>query len=133
LLACLSLTWLDIVVGVLLFKAVIEIELKRRENDRRTLSLVLQMADMMGTLLQRVFNPYLYYFILFVNQVLPRLKDVKDPDLKTEAGETVTGRLQLLMKAIENDIKECGKAVDTYRKQHVMGVCPLPSKFTSRR
>jgi hypothetical protein len=33
----------------------------------------------------------------------------------------ITGRLQLLMVAIENDIREYGKAIDTYRKQRVMG------------
>jgi hypothetical protein len=68
-LACIpSLISLALAVGVLLFKAVIEIELKRRENDKRTLSLVLQMADMMGTLLQRACSAYLY-FVPLANRV----------------------------------------------------------------
>jgi hypothetical protein len=50
-----------------------------------------------------------------------RLKDVKDPTLATENGDTVAGRIQQLMSAIENDVKECGKTIDTYRKQHLLG------------
>jgi hypothetical protein len=43
------------------------------------------------------------------------------PNLITESGDTIIGRIQQLMSSIENDIKECGKAIDTYRKQHLMG------------
>ena len=39
-------------VAVIAFKAVLTLELRRQENDRRVGGLVLQAADMMAVLLQ---------------------------------------------------------------------------------
>jgi hypothetical protein len=54
------------------------------------------MADMMGALLQ------LHY--------------VKDPELVTEDGKSVQGRIQALMGDIEKDIQKCGNLIDTYHR-----------------
>ena len=72
-------------VAVLLVRGIVKLETQRRENSRRSKALILQIADMMGALLQ------LHY--------------VKDPELENEKGESVQGRIQVLMKAIEEDIK----------------------------
>jgi hypothetical protein len=82
---------------VFLFKGVVQLETQRRENSRRCHALILQMADMMGALLQ--------------------LSSVSDPELKDErTGQTIVGRIQALMANIEQDITDCGNLIDTYAK-----------------
>ncbi|OJA16897.1 hypothetical protein AZE42_11473 [Rhizopogon vesiculosus] len=83
-------------VAVIAFMAVVNLELKRRENDHRVSSMIAQATDMMGMLLQ--------------------LKDVKDPDITGPYGETIEGRLQDVMKHIAQDIEDCGNAIDKYCK-----------------
>lgn len=85
-----------VTVAVLLLKGVIKLETQRRENSKRTRALVLQLADMMGALLQLHF--------------------VKDPELKSATGESIAGRIQVLMAAIEKDITDCGNLIDAYHK-----------------
>lgn len=87
-------------VAVYLFKGVVQLEIQRRENSKKSRALILQMADMMGALLQ--------------------LANVQDPDLEDEkSGQSIKGRVQVLMKSIESDIKDCGNLVDTYAKHSV--------------
>ncbi|KAF8312648.1 hypothetical protein DL93DRAFT_1295443 [Clavulina sp. PMI_390] len=87
-------------VAVYLFKGVVQLETQRRENSKRARALILQMADMLGALLQ--------------------LDGVQDPDLKDQkTGQTVGGRIQRLMSAIEGDIKDCGNLIDAYSKHSV--------------
>ncbi|KAF7307764.1 hypothetical protein MKEN_01136500 [Mycena kentingensis (nom. inval.)] len=87
-------------VAVMAFKAVWALEQKRRENDRKILSLYMEMKDMMG--------------------VLTQLKSVKDPDEIAPDGTTIKGRMQALMKTIADDIKACANACDTYNKKKLV-------------
>ena len=86
-------------VALFLIKGIVKLEVQRRENSKKCKALILQMADMMGALLQ------LHY--------------VRDPELVDERGESIAGRIQVLMKHIEQDIKNCGNLIDTYSKHSI--------------
>ncbi|KAE9402429.1 hypothetical protein BT96DRAFT_855748 [Gymnopus androsaceus JB14] len=90
-------------VAVLLVRGIVKLETQRRENSRKARALIFQMADMLGALLQ--------------------LHNVQDPELKDERGQSIQGRIQVLMKDIEADIRECGALIDAYHKHS------LTSKF----
>ncbi|KAF8320530.1 uncharacterized protein EI90DRAFT_2598279 [Cantharellus anzutake] len=83
-------------LAVQLFHGVVQLETQRRSNSAKARALILQLSDMMSTLLQ--------------------LHHVKDPTLKSPTGETIAGRLQSLMGQIEQDIKTVGNLVDQYHK-----------------
>ncbi|KAJ7326377.1 hypothetical protein DFH08DRAFT_941029 [Mycena albidolilacea] len=87
-------------VAVLAFKAVWALEQKRRENDRRILTLHMEMKDMMGVLIQ--------------------LKNVKDAREKAPDGTTIEGRMQEIAKGTADDIKDCANACDTYSKKKLI-------------
>ncbi|KAG1736414.1 uncharacterized protein EDB91DRAFT_1250037 [Suillus paluster] len=82
-------------VAILAFKAVVNLELTRRENDRRVGLMIAQASDMMVMLLQ--------------------LKDTKDPAIVGPHGE-IRGRLQRVTDGIKKDIEDCGNAIDKYYK-----------------
>ncbi|KAJ7846349.1 hypothetical protein B0H14DRAFT_934544 [Mycena olivaceomarginata] len=87
-------------VAVLAFKAVWALEQKRRENDRRILTLHMEMKDMMGVLIQ--------------------LKNVKDAREKAPDGTTIEGRMQEIAKGTAEDIKDCANVCDTYSKKKLV-------------
>ncbi|KAG0700969.1 hypothetical protein DFH29DRAFT_590627 [Suillus ampliporus] len=82
-------------VAILAFKAVVNLELTRRENDRRVGLMIAQASDMMIMLLQ--------------------LKDTKDPAIMRPHGE-IRGRLERVTDGIKQDIQDCGNAIDKYYK-----------------
>ncbi|KAG1736406.1 uncharacterized protein EDB91DRAFT_504650 [Suillus paluster] len=82
-------------VAILAFKAVVNLELTRRENDRRVGLMIAQASDMMTMLLQ--------------------LKDTRDPAIVGPHGE-IRGRLQRVTDGIKKDIEDCGNAIDKYYK-----------------
>ncbi|KAF9644577.1 hypothetical protein BDM02DRAFT_928516 [Thelephora ganbajun] len=89
-----------IAVAVLAFKAAYTLETKRRENDKRVLTLYVEMKDMMAVLIQ--------------------LKDVSDPKQVAPDGQTIEGRMQELCEAVAEDIKGCANACDTYLKKKIL-------------
>ncbi|KAG1736403.1 uncharacterized protein EDB91DRAFT_1142299 [Suillus paluster] len=82
-------------VAILAFKAVVNLELTRRENDRRVGLMIARASDMMVILLQ--------------------LKDTKDPAIVGPHGE-IRGRLERVMDGIKKDIEDCGNAIEKYYK-----------------
>ncbi|KAK1231089.1 hypothetical protein PQX77_005806 [Marasmius sp. AFHP31] len=87
-------------VAVIAFKAVISLELKRRENDDKVMFLLVKIQDMMGILVQL--------------RVIP-------PGTKAENQPiTVETRLSSLCVKIEDDIKKCGNLCDTYSKKRFL-------------
>ncbi|TDL25430.1 hypothetical protein BD410DRAFT_785363 [Rickenella mellea] len=84
-------------LAVTAFEVLLNLEMKRRENDKRVSGILLKQADMMMALLQ--------------------LDNIKDVDMRNEKGETVAGRLQTLIAEIRKDIEACGNVIDTYYKQ----------------
>ncbi|KAI9068321.1 hypothetical protein FKP32DRAFT_1754486 [Trametes sanguinea] len=86
-------------VGIVVdaFKIVIELDRKRRDNDKKIETLFLQMQGMMSALLD--------------------LGTIKDRDLVGPDGKTIEARMQELVKRTAGDIKACGNACDTYAKK----------------
>lgn len=87
-------------VAVIAFKAVITLELQRRENDQKIIAIKLKINDMMSILLE--------------------LRNLKDPTHAAPDGTTVQGRMQSLMQQIAADITECGNACDIYAKKNIL-------------
>ncbi|EGO19294.1 hypothetical protein SERLADRAFT_358650, partial [Serpula lacrymans var. lacrymans S7.9] len=89
-----------VAVAVLAFKAVVTLELKRRDNDKKVIALKMGMKDMMVILLQ--------------------LRFVKDSKQKLPDGTTLQGRMQELMKQVASDITDCGNVCDAYTKKNLV-------------
>ncbi|KAF9059093.1 hypothetical protein BDP27DRAFT_1342146 [Rhodocollybia butyracea] len=84
-------------VVVLAFKAVVTLELQRRDNDQKVLILQVKMHDMMETFLQlQIITP-----------------DKKEP----KRGFTVAESLTKLCDQISKDISSCGNLCDSYSKK----------------
>ncbi|KIK36263.1 hypothetical protein CY34DRAFT_16505 [Suillus luteus UH-Slu-Lm8-n1] len=86
-------------VAILAFKAVVNLELTRRDNDRKVGLVLAQACDMMTMLLQ--------------------LKDISDPDIVGPRGN-IRGRLDRVLDGIKQDIQDCGNAIDKYYKSKFM-------------
>ncbi|KAH9955358.1 hypothetical protein BC827DRAFT_878060 [Russula dissimulans] len=87
---------------VLAFKTVYTLELKRRDNDKKIITLYVEMKDMMGVLLI--------------------LKDVKHDQLNASGGRglSIKDRLGLLVERTARDIKSCSNVCDTYMKKRLL-------------
>ncbi|KAI0645299.1 hypothetical protein C8Q79DRAFT_1011379 [Trametes meyenii] len=97
--------FLAVAVGA--FKVVIELEVKRRDNDKKVNILFLEMRNMMSALLQ--------------------LQGVR-PNHAGPDGLTVGARLEDLVKKTAREIKECANACDAYaRKRLLAKVFKAPS------
>jgi hypothetical protein len=113
---------------VLAFKAVLILEQKRRENDRKVIALELDMSDMMSMLLQYATSSFHFTLTLFPHY-LRRLRDIRDPNQQAPDGTTVKGRMQKLMETIAKDITNCGNACDIYAKKSTVGKSALAAPY----
>ncbi|KAI0820569.1 hypothetical protein BC628DRAFT_1329894 [Trametes gibbosa] len=86
-----------IALAVGAFRVAIELDLKRRENDKKINLLFMEMRDMMTALVE--------------------LQNVKNPGQSGGDGKTVQQRLQSLADLIESDILECANVCDAYAKK----------------
>lgn len=84
-----------VAVPIIAFRAVVGLELTRRENDRKVCLMLVKACDMMNILLQ--------------------LKDTKDPDIVGPRGK-VRGRLDGVLSKIKKNVEDCGNAIDKYYK-----------------
>ncbi|KAI0827868.1 hypothetical protein BC628DRAFT_1409435 [Trametes gibbosa] len=97
--------FLAIAVGA--FKVVVELEAKRRDNDKKVNLLFLEMRNMMGALLQ--------------------LQDVRAEHVAPD-GLSIGARLADVVKKTADDIKTCANACDAYaRKRLLVKVFKAPS------
>ncbi|KAI9459301.1 hypothetical protein F5148DRAFT_1319736 [Russula earlei] len=87
-------------VVVLAFKTVYTLQQKRRDNDKKIISLYVGMRDMMGTLLI--------------------LKDVENDKLIAPDGRSIEDRLKSLVDRTADDIKMCSNVCDTYMKKRLL-------------
>ncbi|KAI8975856.1 hypothetical protein BD414DRAFT_423775 [Trametes punicea] len=90
--------FIQIAVGA--FRIVVELDLKRRDNDKKIACLFLQMRDMMEALVQ--------------------LRSIKDQEATGPDGMTIEARMQRLIKQTADDITSCGNACDTYSKKRMI-------------
>ncbi|KAI0668784.1 hypothetical protein C8Q78DRAFT_1081152 [Trametes maxima] len=86
-----------IALAVGAFRVAIELDLKRRENDKKINLLFLEMRDMMTALVE--------------------LQNIEDPGHIGKDGKTVQERLKALVDQIEVDVLECANACDAYAKK----------------
>ncbi|KAI0767714.1 hypothetical protein C8Q74DRAFT_1203793 [Fomes fomentarius] len=89
-----------IAVAVGAFRVVVELDIKRRDNDKKIAVLFVEMKDMMEALLQ--------------------LRSIKDADTAGPDGLTIKARMQELVKKAADDIKSCANACDTYSKKKLI-------------
>ncbi|KAG1897694.1 uncharacterized protein F5891DRAFT_514315 [Suillus fuscotomentosus] len=82
-------------VAIIAFKAVVDFEIRRRENDRTVCLTLAKAFDMMNMLLQ--------------------LKDTRDPDIVGPRG-TIRGRLDGVLDKIKTKVEHCGNTIDKYYK-----------------
>ncbi|KAI9448651.1 hypothetical protein F5148DRAFT_1153428 [Russula earlei] len=99
-------------VVVLVFKTVYTLELKRRENDKKILSLFVGMRDMMGAL-----------FLL---------KDIENDKVIGPNGISLEDRLKVLVDRTADDIKTCSNVCDAYTKKRPLAKVLLSSVWDAR-
>ncbi|KAI0770883.1 hypothetical protein BD413DRAFT_613421 [Trametes elegans] len=87
--------FIQLAVGA--FEVAIELDMKRRENDKRINLLLLEMRDMMTALVD--------------------LQQISDPAHVGKDGKTVQERLEGFVNLINDDIKDCANACDAYAKK----------------
>ncbi|CAK5270937.1 unnamed protein product [Mycena citricolor] len=85
-------------IAVIAFKAVISLDLTRRQNNKKVLAMKLQMQDVM--------------LILF------ELRSVRDPEHKAPDGTKLKDQFSEILKSIARDITECGNVCDVYLKEN---------------
>ncbi|KAI1783149.1 hypothetical protein LXA43DRAFT_904186 [Ganoderma leucocontextum] len=90
--------FIGIAVGA--FRVVVELDIKRRDNDKKIGVLFVEMRDMMEALLQ--------------------LRGIKDEESMGPDGQTIKARMQELVRQTANDIKTCANACDTYAKKKLI-------------
>ncbi|KAH9858589.1 hypothetical protein C2E23DRAFT_717063, partial [Lenzites betulinus] len=90
--------FIEVAVGA--FKVVVELDLKRRDNDKKISVLFLEMKDMMAVLLE--------------------LRSIKDEETPGPDGTTIKARMQQLVRRTADDIKDCANACDTYAKKRLL-------------
>ncbi|KAG2340096.1 hypothetical protein BDR05DRAFT_562246 [Suillus weaverae] len=86
-------------VAIILFKAVVNLELTRRENDRKVVLMISQASNMMN--------------------MLHLLKGTRENPIMGPHGE-IPGPLQPVLNDIRQDIVDCGNAIDKFYKSRLM-------------
>ncbi|TFK89009.1 hypothetical protein K466DRAFT_487737 [Polyporus arcularius HHB13444] len=87
-------------IAVSAFRVVVELDIKRRDNDKKIGVLFAEMKDMMEALLQ--------------------LRSIKDEETIGPDGMTIKARMQELVKQAADEIKSCANACDTYSKKRLI-------------
>jgi hypothetical protein len=103
------------IVVVLAFKTVYTLEKKRRDNDKKVISLYVGMKDMMGALLL-----YVIFSIHGCPLTFRSLKDVESDKLIAPDGTNIEGRLKSLVERTADDIKTCSNVCDAYMKKRLL-------------
>lgn len=98
--------------AVIAFKVVINLELKRRENNGKVVALHVQMHDTMSVLMQ--------------------LQHIQDVDQVLPDGSCIQGRLRTVLQDLETDIKMCGNICDKYMKKSTIAKIVKASIYEQR-
>jgi hypothetical protein len=109
-------------VVVLAFKTVYTLEQKRRDNDKKIISLYVGMKDMMGALLLYVFPS-----ICGCPLTSRSLKDVENDKVIAPDGTMIEDRLKSLIERTADDIKVCSNVCDAYMKKRLLAKVLLSS------
>ena len=104
-------------VAVLAFKAVYALESTRQENDRRVMTLYVEMKDMMMVMVQYA-PPSLPTPTQLTHT--PRLKGVENRTHVGLDGRPLKDRLEELAEKTAKDIKDCANLCDTFVKKKLL-------------
>jgi hypothetical protein len=110
-------------VVFLAFKTANNVQQKRHDNDKRVISLSVEMKDIMGVLL-------LYGFSSIQHESLLRLSrpnQVKNDEYIAPDGISIDDRLKSLVERIVDDIKVCSNVCDAYMKKRPVAKVMLNS------
>ena len=105
------------------------LEMKRRNNDQRIVSLHGEMKDMMEVLIQCEPMACRFQSLLILTH---RLKNVKDAKAQAPDGTSIEGRMQDVAKSAAKDIIDCANACDTYLKKSAVGMIKPHSVLEQR-
>jgi hypothetical protein len=96
------------------------LELKRRDNDRKVISLKIEMSgkELISTSALTIGSCGSGKEMM---AVLLELSNIKDAKHRGPDGTTLQSRMQQLMKTIAKDITACGNLCDTYTKKGIVG------------
>ncbi|KAI1785580.1 hypothetical protein LXA43DRAFT_1037408 [Ganoderma leucocontextum] len=90
--------FIKIAVGA--FRVAVELDLKRRDNDKKISLMFVEMRDMMAVLVQ--------------------LKDINKDKRAGEDNTTISGRMQDLVDKTEQDIRKCANSCNAYAKKKLL-------------
>jgi len=115
------------VVAVLAFKTVYTLEQKRRDNDKKVISLHIGMKDMMGSLFLCVNSP------IKPNILTSRsLNGMENDKLTAPDGTNIEDRLKSLVERTADDIKACWNVCDAYMKKRPLAKVLLSSLWDAK-
>ena len=106
-----------------MFKAGIELELTRRENDDKVIALNVMMCEMMLKLKLCVLCLFSSFSILMIY----RLKKITHPAAPGPEGTSIEDALKnRIMQepgGILNSVEDCARLCDSYHKRHFASAC----------
>jgi hypothetical protein len=117
------------VVAVLAFKTVYTLEQKRRDNDKKIISLFVGMKDMMGSLLLCVIQ---LSSIQPITLISCSLKGLENDKLITPDGTNIEDHLKSLVGYTVDDIKACSNVCDAYMKKRLLARVLLSSVWDAK-
>lgn len=100
------------------FRVVVELDKKRRDNEKKITLIFAEMKDMMEVLVQYVSTSLRQPASLYSPQ--HRLRSIKDEDAPGFDGMTIKARLQGLVERSAEDVKECANTCDAYSKERLL-------------
>ena len=106
-------------VAVGAFRVAVELDLKRRDNDKKISLLFVEMRDMMAVLIQYV-NEIIDARPQKLTRRTLRLRDINGEKRAGEDHTTIAGRMQNLIEKTEQDIKKCANACNAYAKKNTL-------------
>ena len=109
---------LTVAVGA--FRVAVELDLKRRDNDKKISLMFVEMRDMMAVLVQYVRTARYSVSFLKISRYSPRLKDVNKDKRAGDDNTTISGRMQHLVDKTEQDIRKCANSCNTYAKKKLL-------------
>lgn len=115
------------VVVVLAFKVVYTLEQKRRDNDKKVISLFVGMKDMMGSLLLCVIPS-----IQQITLISCSLKGLENDKLISPDGTNIEDHLKSLVGRTVDDIKACSNLCDAYMKKRLLARVLLSSVWDAK-
>lgn len=115
------------VVIVLAFKTVYTLEQKRRDNDKKIISLFVGMRDMMGSLLLCVISS-----IQLIALISCSLKGLENDNLIAPDGTSIEDHLKSLVGRTVDDIKACSNVCDAYMKKRLLARVLLSSVWDAK-